>query len=262
MAMNLLVAVLLSTHVIASESRPSAETRPSTAPSVVATVLGRPVSADEIEPPADWKAKRAAELEPRAYAAWLDGERRTRLSKRICEPLIERYVQHHRLEPTPDELRTAADAFHRKMKATHQDHLERRQDVERRLSSEELSPEEKDRLERQLDTLNSIIEMDQPKIADGLARMMVGPWKLNKSLHEKYGGTVIWQQAGVEAVGAMRTWLEEQQKSGDFDIHDPPLRRAFWEYYVREHPFEIKRSNPFDTPPWLEDSESATQPAQ
>jgi len=95
------------------------------------------------------------------------------------------------------------------------------------------------------------LNMDLP---EQMAHWLLGGWKLNRALYRKYGGVVIWQQAGTEAVGAMRSFLEEHEQAGHFAIHDPKLREEFWRYYRREdHPFQVKKPDPFDRMPWEEE---------
>ncbi len=83
--------------------------------------------------------------------------------------------------------------------------------------------------------------------ADLVAERLVSNRKFHQSLQERYGGAVIWQQAGIEAVGAMRLWLEEHEKQGHFAIDDEDLREAFWEYYLPPYAFEIEEPDPFKT---------------
>ncbi len=128
--------------------------------------------------------------------------------------------------------------------------------LQEKLQSPVLTRKEKDKLTHELVELDASISSLQiiakDDLAESVAEMFVGPWKINKSLYEKYGGMVIHQQLGTEAVGAMQRWLEENEKAGRFAIVDPELRSAFYEYYTRKnHPSIAKDKNPFATPPWL-----------
>jgi len=69
-----------------------------------------------------------------------------------------------------------------------------------------------------------------------LANLFLPPWKLNRWLYKRYGGRVIAQQLGPEAIDAMRDFLKEHEAKGDFKIHDSDLKLAFWTPYLRENP--------------------------
>ncbi|MDB5768612.1 MAG: hypothetical protein JWQ61_3426 [Collimonas fungivorans] len=85
-----------------------------------------------------------------------------------------------------------------------------------------------------------------------MAKNFVLGWKVNKALYKKYGGDVIFQQANpLEPVGAERRFLEEQEKSGAFQILDAKERAKFFEYYVRPQHFVIPPSKVnYDLPWW------------
>ena len=51
-------------------------------------------------------------------------------------------------------------------------------------------------------------------------------------MYEKYGGRVIFQQAGPEPVDAYRDFLKEKERQKAFQIYDPKLNEAFWDYFV------------------------------
>jgi hypothetical protein len=83
-------------------------------------------------------------------------------------------------------------------------------------------------------------------------REMVLQWKVSKALYQRYGGEVIFQQANpMEPVGAMRRFLEEQEKAGAFQIYNADDRKRFFEYFVRQHPMVVpKEKVNFDVPWW------------
>ena len=68
------------------------------------------------------------------------------------------------------------------------------------------------------------------------AQWWVSQWKLQQSLYRNYGGRVIYQQVGPEAIDAMRDFLEEAESKGRFAIYDEQLRSHFWSPYKRETP--------------------------
>jgi hypothetical protein len=52
-------------------------------------------------------------------------------------------------------------------------------------------------------------------------------------LYVRYGGgRILWQQAGIEAFDAFRTWLDAREKQGDFKFTDRRLRSIYYEYWT------------------------------
>ena len=84
-----------------------------------------------------------------------------------------------------------------------------------------------------------------------IPRGMVLQWKTSKALYQRYGGDVIFQQANpMEPVGAMRRFLEEQEKAGAFEIYDAEDRKRFYEYFVRPQTLVVPPSQVNYDKPW------------
>ena len=133
----------------------------------------------------------------------------------IIEPLLVRFAKEHRLAVTQaevDELQSA-------------------------LKMPPLPP-----------GLTTAERAELRKIPEG----MVLNWKVSRALYQKYGGEVIFQQANpLEPVGAMRRFLEEQERIGAFAIHNAADRQHFYAYYTRKHPFVVPASEiNYDKPWW------------
>jgi hypothetical protein len=93
-----------------------------------------------------------------------------------------------------------------------------------------------------------------------MARHFVKAWKINKALYSKYGGRVIFQQAGVEPLDAYWEFLNEQERAGAFRILDKQYEPSFWKYFTDDgmHTFYSKGDGAkfINTPWWLmEESE-------
>ncbi|MCI0561009.1 MAG: hypothetical protein MN733_21185 [Nitrososphaera sp.] len=90
-----------------------------------------------------------------------------------------------------------------------------------------------------------------------MAQHFVRSWKINKSLYEKYGGRIIFQQAGPEPVDAYRNFLKEQEKKGSFQILNKHYEASFWRYFINDamHTFysEDDGDKLMKTPWWLMD---------
>ncbi|NBT93293.1 MAG: META domain-containing protein, partial [Betaproteobacteria bacterium] len=73
------------------------------------------------------------------------------------------------------------------------------------------------------------------------------------TLHAKYGGRVLFQQAGIEPLEAYRDFLKEQEKKGAFQILDTQYEAGFWRYFTDETKLLSKEDSvkAFDTPWWM-----------
>ena len=101
------------------------------------------------------------------------------------------------------------------------------------------------------DALSTSNSPDERAMMREMAKSSVLQWKVSKALYEKYGGEVIFQQANpLEPIGAERRFLEEQEKSGAFQILDPNERKKFFDYYVRPQPMVIPPSEVNYERPW------------
>jgi hypothetical protein len=85
-----------------------------------------------------------------------------------------------------------------------------------------------------------------------VAKESIQTWKLNKTLYEKSGGTVIFHKGNpVEPVGAYRMLIEESGAKGIFKVVDVGIRSAMWYYFTREdHPGQIPKGKVDYSPPW------------
>jgi heat shock protein HslJ len=89
-----------------------------------------------------------------------------------------------------------------------------------------------------------------------MATDFIRRWKINKALHEQYGGRIIYQQLGPEPLDAYRAFVEQRQAEGAFAVNDPALADAFWSYFTNEsihdfmEPGGADAKNAFSAPPW------------
>lgn len=191
-----------------------------------------------------------------------------KLSGIIFSRLLERFATENNVSPTDEDL----DAFViGSEKAQKRIAIEREADrlkLIEELKSPTLSGKERKAKEEYLKNLE-IIRKAQPKpgyqapeevererqAMRGMGRIFVRRWKINRALHAKYGGRVIFQQAGPEPLDAYRKFLKEQEKAGAFKIYDEAAAKAFWNYFVNEsmHVFvsEEDGRKMMNTPWWL-----------
>ena len=193
-----------------------------------------------------------------------------RLDGLIFGALLEQFAKDHRIEPTEEEL----DAFARKtaeMERQHQNQLERdRKKLTNELQTADLSEHERRERQSRLQTIESILASNQRakeqtggmeaqmlSVRRQVAWQFVRAWKINKALYAKYGGRVIFQQAGVEPIDAYRDFLKDQQRKGAFRILDKQYEATFWRYFTYDamHNFypEEEGARFINTPWWMMD---------
>lgn len=190
------------------------------------------------------------------------------LSGLILGSLLERFAKDNNIEPTTEEL----DAFILKSEEKVKQHQirmeEERLKLMQELKNSSLSDQEREQTQSHLQTIESILETiramnEQAKemeeqtssVERQVARQFVQAWKINKALYDKYGGRVIFQQAGIEPLDAYREFLKEQEKEGSFEILDRQYEAGFWRYFTDDamHTFypEDDGAEFINTPWWM-----------
>jgi len=75
---------------------------------------------------------------------------------------------------------------------------------------------------------------EEPAQKEAVLTMLIGKVKLQKHLHDTYGGRLLFQQTGVEAFDATRRMLESREAEGGFSITDPDVRALAYDYWTRD----------------------------
>lgn len=246
--MSLLVGLSFSAIVYADQ--PPADSKRK---DIIGTVLGQPVSRDELRP---------------------DVSVRGELARLFLKPVLEKYRAAHRkeLELSEQEIARAiqyheglakekggdtADSWRRMAEKEKQYAEKSLQEIERQLANQNLKSEDRSDLlarKREAELL-----LKQPGRA--FVQQFYRGHKFQQYLYRKYGGgRVLFQQFGMEAFDAMHRWLKEREKAGDFHIDDPELRSKLFEYWTntKMHGAFLSRPGGTDNPielqfPWERD---------
>jgi hypothetical protein len=159
------------------------------------------------------------------------------LHRLFTQPVLTTYRRKHLSEFTPSraEIDAATAYFDQKHRERIKDMAPALRDelkaVDAQLELDDL-PEEK-RQELKVKKLTLEAQLTPP--GRSFAEFMLNNWKFQRHLYDKFGGgRILWQQAGIEAFDAMRTWLETQEKNGEFKISDSTLRAAFYQYWTTQ----------------------------
>jgi len=231
------VSVLLAVSCFAQTDHPKTA---ATDTNVIATVLGKKITAGE----------------------------KGKLNGLIFGPLLQQYAQDNKIEPTQEDLDAFVSKTEEKEKQ-HQikKHADRAKLIEE-LKGSSLSDREREQKASHLKTIESILKKtgeikektkgmeDQMRpMKRQMAQQFVKSWKIDKALYAKYGGRVIFQQAGVEPLDAYRDFLREQEKNGAFQILDKQYEGGFWRYFTNDtmHTFYKKEDGAkfINTPWWM-----------
>jgi hypothetical protein len=96
------------------------------------------------------------------------------------------------------------------------------------------------------------IDADAGEIAGVIAREFILAWKVERELQSVYGGRVIFQQFGTEALDARRKLFEEAERNGEITFNDAGVRHMFYYYFNMAH--VVVESDLLEKPWWLLDS--------
>jgi hypothetical protein len=210
----------------------SATTRSSS--TIVGSVYGKAITATDIglTEPID----PAVQFDSRDTAKWALMER---VIATFGNPIVERFVAEKKFDATADEI----EAFRRTLRKSSEQQAreteERLATVKADLASKDLRDEDKAKLEKDQamleKTLLSWRETAGKDAPDDAARRFIIAWKIERELHRVYGGRVIFQQAGPEALDARRLLFEQAEKNGDLKFDDVGVRQLFYHYANMKH---------------------------
>lgn len=189
----------------------------------------------------------------------LDKIERNRLIQRIRAISAEHLLPKDSYKPSESEV-ASYHAFLQKSKSNQRRHNEEIiATIEHLLQTYEYTERNRKRLEdslavfrRSLEQSKSILEGDRLRDEDmrkrfgedavkelherfkksryRVSEQWVARWKMNKSLYEKYGGRVIFQQAGIEPIDAYRAQLKDIREKGGLKILKPEYANIFDEF--------------------------------
>jgi hypothetical protein len=181
---------------------------------------------------------------------------------------LQQYAEENKIEPTEAEVDACLAKKEEKEKQIQAQDEATREKLLQELKSTSLSDRDRKEKESRLQSLENLLKSirKSKEILKGMeeqvrhmkrqmAQQSVKSWKINKALYEKYGGRVIFQQAGVEPLDAYRDFLKEQEKKGAFQILDKQYEAGFWQYFTNDamHKFCKKDDGAkfINTPWWM-----------
>lgn len=171
------------------------------------------------------------------------------------KPIDTKFVDSNSVNATDDEIRQ----FDETMKPIHEKAAEKAAaavkqmiaTLEEELNAEGLSEDKKLDIEKKLKNIRpEPSSTDNAEKDDSIAKYFIKGWKYNRALFRKYGGRIISQQAGPEALDARRILYKEAEKDGDLKFNDEGVKHLFYYYYNMQH-VVIKDKKVFEEQPWF-----------
>jgi hypothetical protein len=208
-----------------------AKTQPSR---VVGSVYGKPVTSTDIglTGPID----PAIRFDATNSEKW---ELMGRVMQAFGGPVLDRFVAQRKIDATGDEMKAFRDYSRRSIEKLVRELDEKLQKLKTQLAAPDLADPikadlEKERagLEQSVLQMRETLKVDEPK---DLGRALIVSWKVERELHRQYGGRVIFQQFGAEALDARRLLFEEAEKKGDLKFADAGVRHLFYYYANMKH---------------------------
>ncbi|MCH8029128.1 MAG: hypothetical protein IH874_04270 [Candidatus Dadabacteria bacterium] len=251
---------------------PAQENNPSHS-TLVATAYSQQIFPEQLEPEKSLRKKMRSEQSDEQYTEWLKDYRTKQLSGWIQKAMWDEFVEKSNIGVTDDQIEEFNQAMNRLSAKQREESEERRAQLKRELKSADLSAERKEEIKKQLEILDELKAFAKQRakrksetlaVERQVSRQFILQWKINKALYNKYGGRVIFQQAGWEPLDAYKKFIDQSDKKKDYYIIDPELKAAyeaykqelkdsFEDYYRGGHAFMDKSEADFyfEKPWWL-----------
>ncbi len=187
------------------------------------------------------------------------------VSRAFGGPIIERFKKENDVRATAEERRKFGAFMHASQLKRLPKIQKQIDELQEKLASKTIADEKRAELEKDLAIRKRDLNHTREKIKDGpddWARgsdHFIEPWKFQRNLQRKYGGRIIFQQFGPEALDGMRRLFEDAEKAGDLRIDDPGVRHLFYYYYNMPHT-DAGDDSALENPWFLHDP--TTQPAE
>jgi hypothetical protein len=200
----------------------------------VGSVYGKAVTAADIGLTAPIDP--AVQFDSRDAARW---ELMGRIMTTFGGPVVDRFVKRQKIEATADEIEKFKSNSRKMNERNVREREARLVELKKELAAPNLSNEDKAKLKEERAMYEkSVAAIREPRAADvpeDLARMFIVAWKTERELHRVYGGRVIFQQAGPEALDARRRLFEQAEQNGDIKFDDVGIRHLFYYYAKMRH---------------------------
>jgi len=232
----------------------------------IAEVYGKKVYPRDVQLPQQMLETNKKGVSTGEYAKWKQDGMRQMLAYEVMEEARKRFLKEQGLEPTQQEIDSYIDFLYRSAEADRKRRMKERARLKKQLKQPELSEEKRKVAQTNLSILDEIDSYNVRPKSDRerreltasertVAKMFVSAWKFNQGLYRKYGGRVVFQQAGLEPIDAKKAFMKELVTSGAYKIVDPAYEDLFKEtneYFNRKFQYvdKAEADNYFDIEHW------------
>lgn len=201
---------------------------------IVGSVYGKDISAADVG--LTGAIDPSIKFDARDDARW---ELMGRIMTAFGSPIVERFVTERKIEATAEEIQKFQRNYRNRNEQELREVEGRLAEVKEKLAEPNLPNEEQARLEKRWALHErEVAYLRTPGAAvapQDLARGTILAWKFERELHRVYGGRVIFQQAGLEALDARRRLFEQAEKNGNLQFNDAGVRHMFYYYANMRH---------------------------
>lgn len=236
----------------------------------VAKVFDQFIYPSAITAPAEIIDRNRAQMADDEFKLWKADFEIRMLEALIFEKLEKRLLDEMQMNPKAEEIEALVIFLNQKEEARMGELEAQQKDLQAQLQAADLTEIKKKTLSEYLDVTEQLIdnerrrkeeEKNQPnftaikkKSLENVATVTVTAWKFNKALYQKYGGRVIFQQAGWEPVDAYKMFLEEHQQAKSFEAVDPDFPNLFqkmFDYFKMDHTYmDAENADKYFAKPW------------
>jgi uncharacterized protein YjaG (DUF416 family) len=192
----------------------------------------------------------------------------------VMEQLLNRCALEKKVTVSKEEI-AACREFMKKVAA--EDRAEKaacRDQLKAKLSGGDLEKADREKTQAELAAVEQLLADTAPKDSptdeekaamDEIAEAFIRQWKVNRLLHQEFGGRIIRQQGGPEPLDAHRRFLESAQKQGNLTITGESIEQRFWQYFRDDslHDFypagSPEEAQAFNTPPWAAEKSAKSE---
>ena len=175
-------------------------------------------------------------FDARDTAQW---EQMGRIMRTFGGPIVERFVKRQKIEATAEEIKKFQINFRKSNERNVRQWKERLVELKKELAAPDLSDKDQAKLVEERAMYEKLVAESRQRpakdVPEELARRFIVAWKTERELQRVYGGRVIFQQAGPEALDARRRLFEEAEKKGDLKFDDAGVRHLFYYYANMKH---------------------------
>lgn len=249
---------------------------PSAPAGAVARLGTRYVLAQDIEPSTAHVQQAAKTKTGAALEEWRRGARQAALERLISDHLSSQFLKEMGLVVSEAEIQSMRAYLERSQSMPDEEISRHRAELQEQLRDPNLPPQRRESLTRALEKLQQLdksltesmarrqaLERANPRMTESAGRKVaeetVRQWRFHRALYQKYGGRVIFQQAGFEPLGALVAFMEDCRKARRYEILDPAYAQVFSsldQYASRPHT-EVDKAHAdfYFAKPWWERSE-------